>query len=207
LDIRLSDETAAELQTRPIQYETGFTLLPGRYVVKILARDATTGRIGTYQGAFTIPNLMREEQRLPISSVVLGSQRVPMSDALHTVQSGAAQIRHPLVHDGAKLVPSVTRVFSRSRPMYVYLQAYERGAETIRPLAAFVSFFRGDVKAVETEPVAVTAGLDAQSKAVPVQFAVPLDDLAPGRYLCQVTVLEPQGRKVAFWQAPIAIVP
>src|SRR5260221_230526 len=60
LDIKLSDETAAQLARRPIQYETGFTLLPGKYVIKILARDAETGRIGTYQAGFTIPNLNRE---------------------------------------------------------------------------------------------------------------------------------------------------
>src|SRR6185295_19035331 len=92
------------------------------YVIKILARDSTTGRIGTYQAAFTVPNLMREELRLPISSVVLSSQRVPMAEALHTVQNGAAQFTHPLVYDGEKLFPSVTRVFSRTREMYVYLQ-------------------------------------------------------------------------------------
>ena len=63
LDIKLSDETAAQLATRPIQYETGFTLLPGKYVIKFLARDAETGRIGTYQTSFTIPNLNREEKR------------------------------------------------------------------------------------------------------------------------------------------------
>ena len=84
LDIKLSDQTAAQLATRPIQYDTGFTLLPGKYVIKILARDAETGRIGTYQAAFTIPNLNREVERLPISSVVLGSQRVPLGDALYT---------------------------------------------------------------------------------------------------------------------------
>ena len=30
LDIKLTDDTAAQLATRPIQYETGFTLLPGK---------------------------------------------------------------------------------------------------------------------------------------------------------------------------------
>ena len=49
LDIKLSDDTAAQLATRPMQYETGFTLLPGKYVIKLLARDDETGRIGTYQ--------------------------------------------------------------------------------------------------------------------------------------------------------------
>jgi VWFA-related protein len=207
LDIRLSNETASQLATRPIQYETGFTLLPGNYVIKFLARDAETGRIGTYQASFTIPNLNREEKRLPISSVVLGSQRVPLGGELYSVKNVAAQTANPLVHDGQKLIPSVTRVFSRGRDMHVFLQAYERGADTTQPLLAFVTFYRGDVKVFETRPIAVTDGIDPRSKAVPLRFSIPLETLPAGRYECQVTVLEPGGQKAAFWRAPVAIVP
>jgi len=208
LYIKLSDETASQLAKRPIEYETGFTLLPGKYVVKYLIRDAETGRMGTYQTSFTVPNLMREEKRVPISSVVLSSQRVPLGDAIYSVQQKvAAEAANPLVYEGQKLVPSVTRVFSKSRELYVFLQAYERGATTTQPLVAFVSFYRGGVKAFETPPLAVTEGLDARSKAVPLRFSVPLDRLAPGQYECQVTVLDPTGQKAAFWQAPIVLIP
>jgi hypothetical protein len=206
LDIRLDAETAELLATRPIQYETGFTLLPGKYVLKILARDAVTGRIGTYQAAFTIPNLNREELRLPISTVVLGSQKVPLGDALFTAK-GSADTVHPLVNGGEKLLPSVTRVFSRSRDLHVYLQAYERNAVEIQPLVAFATFFDGDRKVHETAPFTVTAGMHERSKAVPISFSMPLAPLEPGRYDCQITVLEPSGQKVAFWRAPIVVIP
>jgi hypothetical protein len=207
LDIKLSDATAAQLATRPILLQTGFTLLPGKYVIKLLARDAETGRMGTYQTAFTVPNLNREEKRIPISSVVLGSQRVPLGDALYSVQQkGPVEAVNPLVYEGRKLIPSVTRVFSKARDLYVFLQAYERGATTMRPLVAFVTFYRGDVKAFETPPLAVTDGMDARSKAVPLRFGLSLDRLATGAYTCQVTVLDPDGEKAAFWQAPIVVV-
>src|SRR6266536_2117672 len=159
LDIKLSDDTASQLAKRPIQYETGFTLLPGKYVIKFLARDAETGRIGTYQSSFTIPNLNREEKRVPISSVVLSSQRVPLGGALYTVKKDAPPSADPLVYDGQKLIPSVTRVFSKGRDLYVFLQAYQRNELAMQPLVAFVSFYRGDVKVFETAPLAVTAGL------------------------------------------------
>jgi VWFA-related protein len=207
LDIKLSDQTAAQLAKRPIQYETGFTLLPGKYVIKFLARDAETGRVGTFQTGFTIPNLNREEKRVPISSVVLSSQRVPYGDALYNVQKSDAQAANPLVYDGQKLIPSVTRVFSKGRDMYVFLQAYERGATTTQPLVAFVTFYRGETKALETAPLPVTDGLEARSKAVPLRFSLPLDSLATGRYDCQVTVLDPAGQKAAFWRAPVVLVP
>ena len=47
VNIKLSDATAAELSRRPIEYDSGFTLLPGKYTIKFLARDDETGRIGT----------------------------------------------------------------------------------------------------------------------------------------------------------------
>jgi hypothetical protein len=208
LDIRLTDQTAAELAKRPVQYETGFTLLPGKYVLKILARDAETGRIGTFLTPFTIPNLMREQARVPISSVVLSSQRVALGDALYSVrQKTASDAANPLVHGGEKLIPSVTRVFSRTRSLYVFLQAYQRAATTTEPLVAFVSFYRDGVKAFETPPLAVVDGLDPRSKAVPLRFSLPLDTIATGRYDCQITVLDTTGRKAAFWRAPIVVIP
>jgi VWFA-related protein len=207
LDIKLSDDTAAQLVKRPIQYQTGFTLLPGKYVIKFLARDAETGRIGTYQSSFTIPNLNREDKRVPISSVVLSSQRVPLGGALYTVKKDAAMSVDPLVYDGQKLIPSVTRVFSKGRDLYVFLQAYQRNEPAMQPLVAFVSFYRGDVKVFETAPLAVTGGLDARTKAIPLRFSLPLASLPAGRYECQVTVLQPGGEKAAFWRAAIVLVP
>src|SRR5687767_8645435 len=208
LDIRLTDKTAAQLANQPIQYETGFTLLPGKYVIKFLARDAEAGRIGTYQTSFTVPNLDKEAKKLPISTVVLSSQREPLGAELHSVKTNDKNsVGNPLIFDGVKLMPSVTRVFSTSRDLYVYLQAYERYITTeMRPLVAFVSFYQGDVKVFETEPLAVVDGMEPRSRAVPLKFAIPLQSLPPGRYDCQVTVLEPAGQKIAFWQAPIVLV-
>lgn len=208
VDIRLSGETAAQLATKPIEYEAGFTLLPGKYVIKFLARDAETGRIGTYQSSFTIPNLNKEEKRLPISSVVLSSQQVDMRDALFNAakDKGKADNVNPLIDNGRKLVPSVTRVFARDRDLYVYLQAYERGAtDATQPLVAFVAFYQGAVKVFETPGLPVVDGLNAKSKAVPLRFDIPLAKLNAGQYTCQVTVLQPDGQKAAFWQGPLMV--
>ncbi len=207
LAFTLDPATASAVSKRPIQYEAGFTLLPGAYVIKVLARDSTTGRIGTFQTAFTIPNLEREETRLPISSVVLTSQRVSRANALYTVkQKISSDVANPLVSDGQTLIPSVSRTFSASQPLYVFVQAYERNATAMRPLAAFVTFYRDGAKVLETDPLALDTGWDAKSKSVPIRMTVRLDQLAPGSYDCQVTVLDPSGARAAFWRAPIRII-
>ena len=207
ISIRLSDQDAQQLARRPIQYENGYVLLPGKYVIKVLARDATTGRIGTYQTPFVVPNLMREKQQAPMSSVVLSSQRVAIGDELFTVKQDAeAAALNPLVVDGQKLLPSVTRVFSKSRDLFVYLETYQRDTPTARPVVAVVSLYRGDEKVFETAPLPVIGGMHPKSKAIPIRVSVPLGGIEPGRYDCQLTVLDPETQKAAFWRMPLAIV-
>ena len=209
VNIKLSDATAAELSHRPIEYDAGFTLLPGKYTIKFLARDDETGRIGTYQTDFTVPNLNKEVTRVPISSVVLSSQKVDMKDALYDVMKGKELAKevaaNPLIVNGAKLIPSVTRAFNRDRQMYVYLQAYE----PVGPggtMVGYVSFYKGGTKLLETEPVAITGPAVTKGVgAVPLSFAVGLGKLEAGEYDCQVTVLDPAGNKGTFWTAPIQV--
>ncbi len=59
--IDLSGATAAELASRPIQYDTRVVLIPGNYTMKLLARDNETGRLGTFVTPFVIPNLNKEQ--------------------------------------------------------------------------------------------------------------------------------------------------
>ena len=211
VNIKLSDATAAELARRPIEYDTGFTLLPGKYMIKFLARDDETGRIGTYQTTFVIPNLNKEAAHVPISSVVLSSQRVDLKDALFNAEKNKDRAKeqdvNPLVQNGQKLIPSVTRVFRQSQNMYVYLQAYEQGASGFQPLVAFVSFYQEQAKALETPPMEMTQGLNNRLQTMPFSFSIALNQLPPGEYECQISVLDPSGKKAAFWQAPVKVVP
>jgi VWFA-related protein len=211
VNIKLSDESVAELARSPIEYDAGFTLLPGKYTIKFLARDDETGRIGTFETNFTVPNLNKELTHVPISSVVLSGQRVDLKDAIYdsmkkkdAAKEAAAD---PLVHNGIKLIPSVNRVFARNRTLSVYLQAYEPGAPSSQPLVAFVTLYRGETKAFETAPQAVPPQPGSRLGVVPLDFSIALAPLTPGEYRCQVTVLDPSGGKATFWQAPILIGP
>jgi len=211
VNIKLTDETAADLAKKPIEYDAGFTLLPGKYIIKFLARDDETGRIGTFQTTFVIPNLNKELKRVAMSSVVLSSQRVDMKDALFNAGKAKDQQKdnaaNPLVQDGRKLVPSVTRVFSRSRDLYVYLQSYNQAATAPQPMVAFVTLFKGDEKVYETKPTSVTAATLTRLGTTPLNFTINLTQLPPGEYDCQVTVLNPTDGKATFWKAPIVVVP
>ena len=208
IQVKLKGESSQQLSKTTLEYDTGFTLPPGAYVAKFLARENETGKMGTYEAKFQVPDLTTEQKYLPISSVVLSNQREPLASAVATAEKDKKVLaNHPLIQDGVKLVPSVTRVFRTDQNLYVYLEAYEPAAEATQPLMANVSFYRGKIKAFETDPLRVSDGLNPKTKAVPLRFSVPLAKLQPGRYTCQVSVFDPTAGKFAFWRAPIVILP
>lgn len=208
IEVKLKGETAQQLAKTTLAYDTGFSLAPGTYTIKFLARENETGKMGTFATRFVVPDLTSEQKYLPISSVVLSNQRERLEDAVASAERDKKLLaQHPLIQDGQKLIPSVTRVFRKDQNLYVYLEAYQPSAETAQPVMARVSFFRGKVKAFETEPLQVTDGLNPKTKALPLKFSVPLAKLQPGRYTCQVSVLDPTAQKFAFWRGAMVVMP
>jgi len=207
-EIKLKGETVGQLAKHNLAYNTGFTLPPGKYTLKVLARENQTGKMGTFETKFVIPDLTTEQKRLPISSVVLSNQREDLNAAVYNAERNRRlMFSDPLVQENKRLIPSVTRVFRKEQEMFVYLEAYEPTAQTTQPLVATVSFYRGHVKAFETAPLQVTEGLNASSKALPLKFSVPLSKLQAGKYECQVSVLDPGAQKFNFWRAPVIVLP
>jgi VWFA-related protein len=222
MNIKLSDKTAAQLAKVPLEYDTGYTILPGKYMIKVLARDDETGNIGTYQTTFVIPNLNKVEQRIPISAVVLSSQRVDMKDAIYQAAKAKDQAKEnavdPLVQEGKRLIPSVTRVFSTGHQIYVYFQAYKQSAgsraaqaaaqkpESAQPLFAFVSLYQGGRQMFQTEPESILPNATSELGTMSLNFGLGVDQLPRGIYDCQVTILDPTTQKAAFWRAPIKLV-
>ena len=97
--------------------------------------------------------------------------------------------------------------FRKDQDLYVYLEAYQPGAEKAQWMVATVTFYRGGLKAFESAPLQVTQGLNAKSKAVPMRFSLPLAALQPGRYTCQVNVIQPGAQKFAVWRSPMVVLP
>jgi VWFA-related protein len=221
VNVKLSDQTAAQLAHQPIEYDAGVTLLPGHYTIKFLARDDETGRIGTFQTSFYIPNLNKITTQIPISSVVLSSQRISTGDALYNTvrgkQSAKNDAANPLVQGGQKLIPSVTRVFRSDKDLFVYLQAYTAPAGQTapvtpaqpspnEPLVAYVSLYSKGQLAFSSKLLAATPIANTRLGVIPFTFTVPLGTLKTANYECQVTVLDTNQHRVAFWQGPLRVI-
>jgi len=208
VELDLKGEKAVEITKHPVAYDTGFTLKPGAYSLKFLVRENETGKMGTFESKFVIPDLTTDQPSLPTSSVILSNQIQPLTEALYSAEKDKNLLAlNPLVVNKEKLIPSVTRVFKKSQDMFVYVETYEPLAATTEPVVAAVAFFKGKTKAFETEPLIVKEGLDAKSKALPVRFSVPLGSLKPGEYTCQVTLLNPAAHKSSYTRTQIYVTP
>jgi VWFA-related protein len=208
--VQLAPDQAGGVETRHFQYDTGFTLPPGSYTLRFLARENMTGKMGTFETRFTVPDLSAESAGVRMSSVVWGHQREPLQEAVGAAEKRNRLLaRHPLVQEGKKLVPSITRVFRRDQNLYVYFEVYDpaRASGGTASVAANLSFFRGRTKALETEPVRVTRSAQDHMGPLRFQFELPLRQLSAGRYVSQVNVVDELGRKFAFVRSPLVILP
>ena len=81
---------------------------------------------------------------------------------------------------GERLIPSVTRVFSKAATCTFFCRPTSAAPRRMQPLYAFVTFYRGQAKAFETPPLPVTEGLDPKSKAVPLRFSIVAGETCAG---------------------------
>jgi VWFA-related protein len=196
--VKLAVNTSQEVQRKNVQYDGAFLLPPGKYSVKFVVRENQTGRMGSFEAAVNVPDL--KAAPVKISSVVLSNQKQP-----------AKQKNHPLVREGAEIVPNVTHVFSSGQHLYFYYEVYDpaKPADATDKAAARVltnvAFYKGAVKSYETPLVEADQVNVPERKATAFELDVPLTELKPGFYTCQVNVVDDAAGKFVFPRVPILV--
>jgi len=194
--VKLAVQPSQDVKRKTVQYETGFTLPPGTYRLKVVLRENQSGAVGSYERDIVVPDL----RKLPVklSSVVLGTQTQAVTER---------NAISPLARNGTMLVPSLTHVVSTGQPLYFYYEVYEPAVvQSVGPrLLTSIAFFRGKVKIYET-PLAEVTRLDApERKAAIFQYSVPASALKPGYYTCQITVVDDVAGTFAFPRLPLLV--
>jgi VWFA-related protein len=203
--VKLAVSTSTDVQKKNVQYDTGMSLLSGKYHLKFVVRENQTGRMGSFETDIEVPDL--KSLPLKMSSVVLANQ-------IETVKKSANL--NPLVHDGSEIIPNITHVFSATQHLLLYYEVYDparptvadsargtdsRGNKDNKPsirLLSNVAFFQGKAKAYESSLVELTELNSRERKAAVFQLDVPLMSLKPGFYTCQVNVIDDAGGHFLF---------
>ncbi|HVV45936.1 MAG TPA: VWA domain-containing protein [Bryobacteraceae bacterium] len=211
ITIQLAQSSLTELNNRAIAYDTGFAVPPGSYKLKFLTRENETGKMGTYEKNFVIPDLAGDQPAtIKTSSIVLSSQRQSTKGALAKADPNSKLMdANPLVEEGQQLVPSITRVFRKDQNLYVYMEVYDPvlGTDQKPSVAAILTFFRGKNKMSQSQPVRLDSFLPQRGQTLPVRFQVPLSSLPTGVYTCQINLIDENGHKFGFQRAEIKILP
>jgi len=199
--VKLAINQSQLVQRKNVQYESGFTLPSGKYHLKFVVRENQSGRMGSFETDLVVPDLKNAPVKM--SSIVLASQLQP---------STKKKSDSPLLRDGTEIIPSVTHVFSANQHLYLYFEVYDpsrstastpataggNGTKNPIKLLTNVAFFRGKTQAYQT-PLVENSDLGAPDRHAAVfQLDVPLTQLKPGFYTCQVNVIDDAGGKFLF---------
>ncbi len=190
--VKLAVRGSLEVQRKNVQYDTGVLLPPGKFHLKFIVRENQTGRTGSFETDLVIPDM--KNAPLKMSTVVLASQRQPVK----------GHEENPLVRSGWELVPSVTHVFSSNQQLYLYYEVYDPAREAANGapgsrrtstgsgihVLTSVAFFQGSRKTYETPLVTARQLNTSDRHAAAFQVEVPLRDLKPGFYTCQINVID-----------------
>ncbi len=114
--VRLNLDESQQVRRKNVQYQTGFTLPPGKFHLKFVLRENQSGRLGSFETDVVIPDYKREKVPLKLSSVVMGTQ---------IQNAGKRKSDNVLAKDGEELIPNVLHVFSPAQHLYFYYEVYE----------------------------------------------------------------------------------
>jgi VWFA-related protein len=210
ITVKLTESDAAQLEHKHLQYDAGLTLNPGQYTLRFLARENQTGKMGTFETKFTVPDLSASRS-MRLSSVILSSQKEPVTAAVGSADNNKKTLaNHPLVQNGQKTVPSITRVFRKDQTLYVYFEVYDPSLDTASKaasLAAQVELLQGARKLFSSPPAQVTALAANRPGVATFNFQIPLSRISAGQYIAQVNVIDETGKKFAFPRNSLVVLP
>ncbi len=214
IPLKVDQPTAGQVVRKSIQYDTGVTLTPGNYKLRFVARENGEGKVGTFETPFAIPDLAAGKA-LRVSSVILSDQREPISQQVAGVKNAKKLMaENPLIDNGQKLMPNVTRVFRPGQNMLVYVEVYDPAIPANLPenfrradVEASLALYKDNKKVLETPPVRANRLSDNRNSTLPVWLQVPVSKIEPGKYECQVNLIDEFGRKFAFPRASLAVLP
>jgi hypothetical protein len=212
IQVKLDQSGAAAAARKNYQYDAGFTLEPGEYRMKFVVRENVSGKMGTFDTRFTVPDLSADTSGLKLSTIVWSSQREAVTAAVGSAQRFARRdiAANPLIVGDQKVIPNITHVFRRTGSMFVNFDVYDALPDPAdhrkRKVKVSMSLFNDkNVKTFEVGPLDATQLSPTRPEAVPVQVEVPLADIARGEYMCQIDVVDEVGRKFAFPRAKLVV--
>lgn len=164
---------------------------PGLYQVRVAARDALSGRVGTAKSWIEIPNV--SDKKLTLSSIVVGERLA--SSPVRDVRAGSLfSGQTPL---------NVARRFKRDsflRCLVFVYNASRGGAERLADVAIQVQVLRNNKPVITTAVRQIPTQAGQDQDRLPYASEISLKGLAPGRYVLSISAIDRAARTSASEQ-------
>ncbi|HEY0729362.1 MAG TPA: VWA domain-containing protein [Pyrinomonadaceae bacterium] len=188
---RVTLREALKTDGRRLKYTHTVFPKPGLYQVRVVARDALSGRVGTAKSWIEIPNLT--QKKLTLSSIVVGER---------------------LASNNAEVV-GVPRLFSNQIPLniarrfkpdsflrclvFVY-NATRTGSDLVPDIAIQVQVLRNNKPVITTPVKQIPTQPTHDQDRLPYATEISLKGLAPGRYVLSISAIDRAARTSASEQ-------
>jgi VWFA-related protein len=180
-----------------VRYSYPLFLAPGLYHIRVGARDAKSGRIGSAHGWIEIPNL--KATQLGLSSVLIG---VRPSSAANTTSETSQTLT-------SSLELSISHRFQRDSNLrfviFVYNATVAPAPDSKADIALQLQMIRDDQPVVTTPLKKIPTDNVGDISRILYGAEIPLAGLPAGRYLMQVTIIDRISKQSASQQTRFEI--
>jgi VWFA-related protein len=176
LDLKLRKETRDRMAQTGIRSVATLDLPPGRYQLRVAARESNNGTLGSVFTDLVVPDF--SDKDLSISGILLTS-------------TGAQLTPTPRMEESLKklmpLPPTTTRGFAQVENLFGYVDVYDaiQGAHSVDVTTTVTRADGTKVFNTSEERKSTELG-GGKGGGYGVQFEVPLKDFAPGLYVLKV---------------------
>jgi VWFA-related protein len=187
VNMNLKPDTVPRLRAAGFRVISSLDVPPGRYQLRIAAREANTRRAGSLLYDVEVPDFTKEP--LSMSSLALTSQMSGMAPT--------ARPKDPL----AKLLPGPLtsyRDFGQADEVAVFAEVYEAVAGPAHQVEiALTVKAEGGQTVFQTREQRDSSELGGNSGGYGFSARIPLRDLAPGMYVLRIEALSQVGNRPA----------
>lgn len=182
---------ALKTDGRRLKYTHTVFPRPGLYQVRVAARDALSGRVGTAKSWIEIPNL--SQKKLTLSSIVVG-ERLAASPAEVVGTGRLFSNQIPL---------NIARRFKSDsflRCLVFVYNASRSGSDRLADVAIQVQVLRNNKPVITTAIKQITTQPGQDQERLPYASEISLKGLAPGRYVLSISAIDRAARTSASEQ-------
>ena len=176
INLRLRPQTHAVVSTNGVRVMRRFELPPGRYHLRVGARDVGSGAVGSVMYDLDVPDFSKGA--LSMSGLLLTSMagsRMPTANP------------DPEFKNVLPAAPIALREFQREDTLSVFTEVYDNNVRTPHRVSIRTTVLADDGRAVFTsEDERRTEELQGARGGFGYTGTIPLKDLAPGRYVLRV---------------------